>query len=476
MTKLKEVSIGRAKVNIANAQIRQKRNYDKRFENQEKFNVGDVVLLENQVHKNRKGGKRAERYSGPYTILEISQAGNCTLKHVEGCVKKTKHPLAHLKLYHEWNLTVDIGHGTDTDDDGAIGKMDERQEITTHGVVDQSNENRQSCFAENVMGLVIKEKFKNKRKRHMFRVNITREAVPVELSESTMPDDDTLPDLDTETVPPAEKMFKGAHFTGVHVTGGPIGTPNVPTIVLESSGPDDVDNLFRQGEQRMNKGLRKLSLCMKKMKQHDDVYIETENGKLEIVDDLMDVESSQSLSPASVVLERDVEGGHFVFIPIGPESRRKIARIFGINLQGPMPDYSGIMRTCNGKPTRVYKIEGDGNCLFNFMSYVISSHEKFNWKIRQELCNYIENQWTLVKSLSGCSEKYKNGTAYVEMTKMRENKTWGRSVEKCALAMYTGHDVITYYRGRYYKFGNNFSDESFYFYHPEGHYDVILEP
>ena len=35
MTKLKEVSIGRAKVNIANAQIRQKRNYDKRFENQE---------------------------------------------------------------------------------------------------------------------------------------------------------------------------------------------------------------------------------------------------------------------------------------------------------------------------------------------------------------------------------------------------------------------------------------------------------
>ena len=88
INKLKQVSIGRAKVNIANSQIRQKRNYDKHFENQEKFKVGDVVLLENQVHKNRKGGKRAERYSGPYTILEISQAGNCTLKHVEGCVKK----------------------------------------------------------------------------------------------------------------------------------------------------------------------------------------------------------------------------------------------------------------------------------------------------------------------------------------------------------------------------------------------------
>ena len=148
----------------------------------------------------------------------------------------------------------------------------------------------------------------------MFNVNITREAVPVQLSESTMPDDDTIPDLDTETVPPAEKMFKGAHFTGVRVTGGPIGTHNKPTIALESSGPDNVDNLFREGEQRMNKGLHKLSLCLKKMKQHDDVSIETENGKLEIIDDLMDVESSQSLStPSSVVLERDVEGGHFCF-------------------------------------------------------------------------------------------------------------------------------------------------------------------
>ena len=80
----------------------------------------------------------------------------------------------------------------------------------------------------------------------MFNVNIPREAVPVELSESTMSEDDTLPDLDTETVPPAEKMFKGAHFTGVHVTGGPIGTHNEPTIALESSGPNDVDNLFKR--------------------------------------------------------------------------------------------------------------------------------------------------------------------------------------------------------------------------------------
>ena len=107
MKRVKEAAIGRAKVNIANAQIRYKRNYNKRFENKEDFKEGDIVLLENQINKNRKGSKRADRFSGPYEIIEISDAGNCTLKHDQGHIKKRKHPLAHLKLYNERNLVVE---------------------------------------------------------------------------------------------------------------------------------------------------------------------------------------------------------------------------------------------------------------------------------------------------------------------------------------------------------------------------------
>ena len=59
------------------------------------------------MNKNKKGGKRQNRFSGPYTILDISKAGNCILKHKEGAIKKTKHPLAHLKQYHERNLVVE---------------------------------------------------------------------------------------------------------------------------------------------------------------------------------------------------------------------------------------------------------------------------------------------------------------------------------------------------------------------------------
>ena len=107
MKKVKETMIGRAKVNIANAQIQQKRNYDKRFDSKKKFEIGDSVLLENQVNKNCKGGKRQNRFSGPYMMLDILRAGNCTLKHKESAIKKTKHPLAHLKQYHKRNLVVE---------------------------------------------------------------------------------------------------------------------------------------------------------------------------------------------------------------------------------------------------------------------------------------------------------------------------------------------------------------------------------
>ena len=44
------------------------------------------------------------KYSGPYTILEISTEGNCTLKHELGWVAKKKYPLPHLKRYN--NLVV----------------------------------------------------------------------------------------------------------------------------------------------------------------------------------------------------------------------------------------------------------------------------------------------------------------------------------------------------------------------------------
>ena len=111
MKKVKEATIGNAKVNISNAQIRQKRNYDKRYEEKDQLDVGDIVLYEYQRNKNRKGGKMEKRFSGPYELKYISKAGNCLLEHLNGGTKKQKVPLAHLHRFHERILEVDSNNG-----------------------------------------------------------------------------------------------------------------------------------------------------------------------------------------------------------------------------------------------------------------------------------------------------------------------------------------------------------------------------
>ena len=246
MKKVKETMIGRAKVNIANVQIRQKRNYDKRFEMKEKFKRGDLVLLENQVNKNRKGGKRQNRFSGPYTILDISKAGNCTLKHNEGTVKKTKHPLAHLKQYHERNLVVESEsemeeNGEDKEEvDDILDSFvkDERLEFVESLVTEENREkklakeekldcnwnftekDREKKFVKeekldcnwNIMGLVIKDKFKRKRKRRE-STGQKKKVTYLDLSKCVASEEDTLPDINTE------EKFTGTPITGARITG-----------------------------------------------------------------------------------------------------------------------------------------------------------------------------------------------------------------------------------------------------------------
>ena len=325
MKRVKEAAIGRAKVNIANAQTRYKRNYDKRFANKEDFKVGDRVLLENQINKNRKGSKRAERFSGPYEIIEISDVGNCTLRHEEGEIKKRKHPLAHLKLYNERNLVVE-------------SDSEEVEEIYRK--------------MKDVEGDGSSDVYK------------------------------LLEHFDKEEV----KTGREEDVTGAQVTGAPF------EVNDDFTGGQEKDTPKRVQEAR-----RRLSLSLKKMKAPENLsHPKTvkKSNQIEFVDSIL-IESSDSSHASDVeYYEPDDNQGtgpaQYVFIPIGTGTRCRLAPLFGINRMGPLPNYSGMMKVCNGMPSRIKTITGDGNCLFNSISYVLCSSEKFNWEIRQKLCSYIE--------------------------------------------------------------------------------------
>ena len=220
MKKVKAAAIGRAKVNIANAQKRYKRNYDKRFENREVFKMGDLVLLENQRNKNRKGDKRDVKYSGPYTIMEISVEGNCTLKHESGGIAKRKYPLAHLKRYNERNLVVgseeeteehfeeddikeenliEVGKLLDIFDDKFVQNEEDKKEekYKDFNFLSES----QPSIVENVLGLKKKKRIKRKRISDTgMKEDPEERKKRITLVENlhclSLDDADTLPDLD----------------------------------------------------------------------------------------------------------------------------------------------------------------------------------------------------------------------------------------------------------------------------------------
>ena len=201
--------------------------------------------MENQVNKNCKGGKRQNRFSGPYTLLDISKAGNCTLKHKEGAIKKTKHPLAHLKQYYERNLVVERESDVEQNkedkchEDEILDCFEKEEDlefvdslVTEENMEEKSqNEQKLDCkwnFAENVMGLVIKDKFKWKRKRKD-NTGKRKKITYLDLSKCVASKEDTLPDINTEEFTGAQrneedigdqrKDFTGTYITGARVTG-----------------------------------------------------------------------------------------------------------------------------------------------------------------------------------------------------------------------------------------------------------------
>ena len=538
MKKVKEAAIGKAKVNIANAQNRYKRNYDKRFANREVFKMGDLVLLENQRNKNRKGGKRDVKYSGPYTIMDISVEGNCTLKHETGGVAKRKYPLAHLKRYHERNLVVgseeekeelveeeeiteenliEVGELLDMFDDEFIQNEEEKKEENYKDFTFLSES--QPSIAENVLGLKKNKRIKRK------RISVTRIKDDVgdpkkritlaeNLHSLTLDDAVTLPDLDEKFDSDQSTVnspltglssFTGKHFvtgdhvvtgdhdvTGEHrVTGGlnvsgveyikesPVNSGQLNGDQLNGGQSVAGEHLFELASSHLQKARKRLSLSLKKRKITGDQTGLPGNleSKSEEVEGIIQIDSDDSIE---YIPPDDLPGNEparWVFIPVGQNSRRRLAGLFGMNKLFPLSQYRGVLKELSKtKPKECIDISPDGNCLFNAISYQISGDEMFHDCVRQKLCDYIEGNWKQVSRMAGVMKKeYKSEKEYMTKKKMRTDGKWGGSVELCALSLFTGIDVLTFYMGGYHKFGRNKSQQCFFLYNSGGHYDLILE-
>ncbi len=97
-TKRREV-LDNVKSNIAKAQERQKKQYDKKHAVPSAFRVGIRVLRKDLRRKKRRGGKMDPKWRGPYLILNDLGRGLYKLRHVENTDDIVKVNGAHLKVY-----------------------------------------------------------------------------------------------------------------------------------------------------------------------------------------------------------------------------------------------------------------------------------------------------------------------------------------------------------------------------------------
>ena len=176
------------------------------------------------------------------------------------------------------------------------------------------------------------------------------------------------------TVAQKEDIYvTGTHFTGaqeeqeenITFTGAPFKVTGAPWRDVRKT-PD-----------RMSKARRSLSLSLRKNRvPENSVHEDNEEKLAEYIILVSSPSPSKRSSPTpSVEVLSDVEEpglpipSRYVFIPLGTKIRRRLAPIFGINQMGPLLNYTGILRICECLPSRVQEIEGNGNCLFNSMSF-----------------------------------------------------------------------------------------------------------
>lgn len=106
MQQVHDVALDNAHEAIKVAQTRQKKQYNARHESKLKLKPGDRVLLKNLRRADRKGGKSALPWMGPYSIGEVFDNNTCSLVSETGVLAKRQN-LCNIKLFRDRQDEVD---------------------------------------------------------------------------------------------------------------------------------------------------------------------------------------------------------------------------------------------------------------------------------------------------------------------------------------------------------------------------------
>jgi hypothetical protein len=85
---------------IEGTQEKQKKRHDERIE-EDKFEIGDKVLLKDTAKEKQWSGKLSQKWKGPYYIHQVIGKGAYKLRDMNGRVLKAARNIKHLKKYYD---------------------------------------------------------------------------------------------------------------------------------------------------------------------------------------------------------------------------------------------------------------------------------------------------------------------------------------------------------------------------------------
>ena len=120
-----------------------------------------------------------------------------------------------------------------------------------------------------------------------------------------------------------------------------------------------------------------------------------------------------------------------------------VGRKYGFGLRVDALRYHGTGEQCTGN-FHVHTVDGDGNCFFRSISYLLLGSEAKHDVVRNAVCNYIiqpENWYKLKVYIDG---DITGSEEYVRKSEMHVWGKWATHVELLALAQLTSKDVCVY--------------------------------
>ena len=134
------------------------------------------------------------------------------------------------------------------------------------------------------------------------------------------------------------------------------------------------------------------------------------------------------------------------------------------------------------KPSKLYRIVGDGNCLFHALSYVITGRQNYHSLVREKILKHMRcNEQALLAHINGSVNEY------LARTGMGNQQVWGTDVEIIAASSLLETDIYVYTKvGFLYKW-QRFSSSilsgypaknigGLYLQNTSGvHYDIVLD-